>query len=101
MRRSYRRSKKEKVCIGLGASPLNSLAHRPLFFGSSQAAGEHIEFAIAPDAFRSFCFWGAWRTIAGYEAIHMIRKGQASGSVLAPRVGLLYRFILDLFAATN
>jgi DDE domain len=22
-------------------------------------------------------FWGAWRTIAGYEAIHMIRKGQA------------------------
>ena len=25
--------------------------------------------------FRSF--WGAWRTIAGYEAIHMIRKGQA------------------------
>jgi transposase-like protein len=26
--------------------------------------------------FRSF--WGAWRTIAGYEAIHMIRKGQDS-----------------------
>jgi hypothetical protein len=25
-------------------------------------------------------FWGAWRTIAGYEAIHMIRKGQAYGS---------------------
>ncbi|MBV8413788.1 MAG: DDE-type integrase/transposase/recombinase [Verrucomicrobia bacterium] len=23
--------------------------------------------------FRSF--WGAWRTIAGYEAIHMIRQG--------------------------
>ena len=44
--------------------------------------------------FRSF--WGAWRTIAGYEAIHMIRKGQACGSV-----GLLHHFILGLFAATN
>jgi hypothetical protein len=29
----------------------------------------------ASQHFRSF--WGAWRTIAGYEAIHMIRKGQA------------------------
>jgi hypothetical protein len=43
----------------------------------------------------------AWRTIAGYEAVHMIRKGQASGSALAPRVGLLHRFILGLFAATS
>jgi transposase-like protein len=32
----------------------------------------------ASQHFRSF--WGAWRTIAGYEAIHMIRKGQAYGS---------------------
>src|SRR5262250_3614088 len=31
----------------------------------------------ASQHFRSF--WGAWRTIAGYEAIHMIRKGQAWG----------------------
>jgi hypothetical protein len=46
--------------------------------------------------FRSF--WGAWRTIAGYEAIHMIRKGQARWSA---KVGLLQRFILGLFAATN
>ena len=29
----------------------------------------------ASQHFRSFC--GAWRTIAGYEAIHMIRKGRA------------------------
>ena len=28
----------------------------------------------ASQDFRSF--WGAWRTIAGYEAIHMIRKGR-------------------------
>jgi transposase, IS6 family len=27
--------------------------------------------------FRSF--WGAWRTLAGYEAVAMLRKGQASG----------------------
>ena len=48
----------------------------------------------ASQHFRSF--WGAWRTIAGYEAIHMIRKGQACCSV-----GLLHHFILGLFAATN
>jgi transposase-like protein len=42
--------------------------------------------------------WDAWRTIAGYEAIHMIRKGQARWSA---KVGLLHRFILGLFAATN
>ena len=46
-------------------------------------------------------FWGAWRTIAGYEAIHMIRKGQACWSAAGAKVGLLHRFILDLFAATS
>ena len=45
-------------------------------------------------------FWGAWRTIAGYEAIHMIRKGQACGSAAGENVVLLHRFILGLFAAT-
>jgi hypothetical protein len=44
--------------------------------------------------FRSF--WAAWRTIACYEAIYMIRKGEACGSV-----GLLPHFMLGLFAATN
>jgi hypothetical protein len=48
----------------------------------------------ASQHFRSF--WGAWRTIAGYEAIHVIRKGQACCTV-----GLLNRFILGLFTATN
>ena len=43
----------------------------------------------ASQHFRSF--WGAWSTIAGYEAIHMIRKGQARWSA---KVGLLQRFIL-------
>ena len=49
--------------------------------------------------FRSF--WGAWRTIAGYEAIHMIRKGQAYGSAAGVKVDLLHRFILGVFAATS
>jgi hypothetical protein len=31
----------------------------------------------------------------------MIPKGQASGSASAPGIGLLHRFILDLFAATS
>ena len=53
----------------------------------------------ASQHFRSFC--AARRTLAGYEAIHMIRKGQASGSASTPGIGLLHRFILGLFAATS
>jgi hypothetical protein len=41
-----------------------------------------------------------WRTI-GYEAMHMIRKGQACWGAAGAKVCLLHRFILDLFAATN
>jgi hypothetical protein len=48
----------------------------------------------ASQHFRSF--WGAWRTIAGYEAIHMIRKGQACGSAPAARGGLVHCFILGI-----
>jgi hypothetical protein len=39
--------------------------------------------------------------IAGYEAIHMIRKGQACWSAAGAKVGLLHRFILGLFVATS
>ena len=49
----------------------------------------------ASQHFRSF--WGAWRTIAGYEAIHMIRKGQACWSATGAKVGLLHRFIVGMF----
>ena len=49
--------------------------------------------------FRSF--WGAWRAIAGYEAIHMIRKGQACWSATDAKVGLVHRFIFGLFVATS
>ena len=44
--------------------------------------------------FRSF--WGAWRTIAGYEAIHKIRKGQACWGAASANVVLLHHFILGL-----
>jgi transposase-like protein len=46
-------------------------------------------------------FWGAWRTIIGYEAIQMIRKGQACWSAARAKVGLVHGFILGLFAAAN
>jgi hypothetical protein len=39
--------------------------------------------------------------IAGYEAIHMIRKGQACWNAAGAKVGLMHRFVLDLFAATS
>jgi hypothetical protein len=35
--------------------------------------------------------------IAGYEAIHMIRKGQACWSAAGAKVGLLHRFIVSMF----
>jgi hypothetical protein len=53
----------------------------------------------ASQHFRSF--WGAWRPIVGYEAIHLLRKGQASCSAAGVKVGMLHGFILGLFAATN
>ena len=53
----------------------------------------------ASQHFRSF--WCASRTIAGYEAIQMIRKGQAHGSAAGTKVGLLHRSTIDLFTATN
>jgi transposase, IS6 family len=49
----------------------------------------------ASQHFRSF--WAARRTLAGYEAIHMIRKGQACWSAAGVKVGLLHRFIVGMF----
>ena len=71
--------------------------HRPVQYLNNVLEQDHraIKRRIrASQHFRSF--WGAWHTIAGYEAIHMIRKGQASGSAPAARPGLLHRFILGL-----
>jgi transposase-like protein len=49
----------------------------------------------ASQHFRSF--WSAWRTLAGYEAIHMLRKGQAFGRPLEGDAVPLHAFILSLF----
>ena len=48
----------------------------------------------ASQGFRSF--WGAWRTIQGYEAVHAIRKGQARW-VGVGQVGRHLQFIAALF----
>src|ERR1700748_2469101 len=69
--------------------------HRPVQYLNNVLEQDHraIKRRIrGGQHFRSF--WGAWRTTAGYEAIHMIRKGQACCSA---KVGLLHRFILGLF----
>src|SRR6202049_1372126 len=76
--------------------------HRPVQYLNNILEQDHgaIKRRVrASQHFRSF--WGAWRTIARYEAIHMIRKGQACCSTAGAEVGLLHRFILGLFAATN
>jgi transposase, IS6 family len=55
--------------------------HRPVQYLNNVVEQDHraIKRRVrASQHFRSF--WGAWRTIAGYEAIHMIRKGQACWS---------------------
>ena len=76
--------------------------HRPVQYLNNVLEQDHraIKRRVrASQHFRSF--WGAWRTIAGYEAIHMIRKGQAYGSAPAARGGLLHCFILGLFSAVT
>ena len=69
--------------------------HRPVQYLNNVLEQDHRAIkrrGRASQHFRSF--WGAWRTIAGYEAIHMIRKGQAYGSAAGTKVGLQHRFIL-------
>src|SRR5208283_4286070 len=69
--------------------------HRPVQYPNNVLEQDHraIKRRIrASQHFRSF--WGAWHTIAGYEAIHMIRKGQACRSAASVKVSLLHRFIL-------
>jgi transposase-like protein len=69
--------------------------HRPVPYLNNVLEQDHRAIKRRVNASqhsRSFC--AARRTLAGYEAIHMIRKGQASGSASAPGIGLLHRFIL-------
>jgi LysR family transcriptional regulator, hydrogen peroxide-inducible genes activator len=95
-RRARRLSTSHRAAKSVGALEENC-RHRPVQYLNNVLEQDHraIKRRVrASQHFRSF--WGAWRTIAGYEVIHMIRKGQACGSV-----GLLHHFILGLFAATN
>jgi transposase, IS6 family len=76
--------------------------HRPVQYLNNVLEQDHraIKRRVrASQHFRSF--GGAWRTIAGYEAIHMIRKRQACECAPGGITILLHRFILGLFAATN
>ena len=71
--------------------------HRPVPYLNNVLEQDHRAIKRRVNASQGFrSFWAAWRTLAGYEVIHMIRKGQACGS--APtRVGLLHHFILGMF----
>jgi len=76
--------------------------HRPVPYLNNVLEQDHRAIKRRVNASQHFrSFWAAWRTIAGYEAIHMMRKGQACWSVAGAKVGLLHRFILALFAATS
>ena len=71
--------------------------HRPVQYLNNVLEQDHRAIKRRVRASQDFrSFWGAWRTIAGYEAIHMIRKGQAGA-----KLDLLHRLILGLFAATS
>jgi len=74
--------------------------HRPVQYLNNVLEQDHraIKRRVrASQHFRSF--WGAWRTIAGYEAMHMIRKGQACWSAVGAKVGLLHSFIVGMFGS--
>jgi len=90
------------VRLKFAGALVENCRHRPVQYLNNVLEQDHRATkrrVRASQHFRSF--WGAWRTIAGYEAIHMIRKGQACWSAAGARVSLLHRFILDLFAATS
>jgi IS6 family transposase len=72
--------------------------HRPVPYLNNVVEQDHR--AIKRRSIRvsiSDRFGGAWRTIAGYEAVHMIRKGQACWSAVCAKVGPLYRFTVGMF----
>ena len=76
--------------------------HRPVPYLNNVLEQDHRAIKRRVNASQGFrSFWAAWRTLAGYEIVHMIRKGQACWSAVGAKVGLLHRFIVGLFAATN
>src|SRR5215510_7465467 len=76
--------------------------HRPVPYLNNVLEQDHRAIKRRINASQHLrSFWAAWRSIAGYEAIQMIRKGQACWSAACAKVSLLHRFILGLFAATQ
>jgi transposase-like protein len=72
--------------------------HRPVPYLNNVLEQDHRAIKRRINASQHFrSFRGAWRTIAGYEAIHVIRKGQACWSAAGAKVGLLHRFIVSRF----
>jgi transposase-like protein len=55
--------------------------HRPVPYLNNVLEQDHRAIKRRVNASQGFrSFWATWRTLAGYEVIHMIRKGQACGS---------------------
>jgi transposase, IS6 family len=72
--------------------------HRPVQYLNNVLEQDHRAIKRRVRASKHFrSFWRAWRTIAGYEAVHMIRKDQACWSAVGATVGLLHRFIVGMF----
>ena len=72
--------------------------HRPVPYLNNVLEQDHRAIKRRINASQHFrSFWCARRTIAGYEVIHMIRKGQAYWSATGAKVGLLHRFIVGMF----
>jgi transposase, IS6 family len=80
---------------------VDNCRHRPVPYLNNVLEQDHRSIKRRVNTSQHFrSFWASWRTIAGYEAIHIIRKGQACWSAAGAKVDLLHRFILGLFAAT-
>ena len=72
--------------------------HRPVPYLNNGPEQDHRAIKRRINASQHFLsFWAAWRTLAGYEAIHMIRKSQASGSASSGGAVLLHHFIVCMF----
>src|ERR1700756_4724588 len=72
--------------------------HRPVPYLNNVLEQDHRAIKRRVNASQHFrSFWGAWRTIAGYEAVHMIRKSQACQSAPGGMAVLLHRFIVSMF----
>src|SRR5215471_20943777 len=91
---------RKRRCVKSEGTLDSGCQHRPVPYLNNVLEQDHRTIKRRVNASQHFrSFWAAWRTIAGYEAIHMIRKGQANWGAACAKLGLLQNFILDLFSA--